>query len=57
MSQDYRDLKVWQKAIELTVCIYRLAQNLPKSEIYGLASQLQRASVSIASNIAEEEED
>ena len=53
MAQDYRDLIVWQKAMELTVCIYSLTQSFPKQEIYGLTSQMRRASVSIASNIAE----
>jgi four helix bundle protein len=53
MAQDYRDLIVWQKAIDLTVCIYKLARSLPKDEAYGLSSQMRRASVSIASNIAE----
>jgi len=53
MAQDYRELKVWQKAVELTVLIYRLTQTFPKSELYGLTSQMRRASVSVASNIAE----
>ncbi|MGA8729844.1 MAG: four helix bundle protein [Terracidiphilus sp.] len=48
-----QDLKVWQRAIDLTVCIYRLTQGFPKQETYGLTSQIRRASVSIASNIAE----
>lgn len=53
MPQDAQDLKVWQRAIDLTVCIYRLTQKFPKEEMYGLISQLRRASVSVASNIAE----
>ena len=53
MAQDYRDLIVWKKAMELTVCIYSLTQSFPKQEIYGLSSQMRRASVSIAGNIAE----
>ena len=53
MPQDAQDLKVWQRAIDLTVCIYRLTQSFPKEETYGLISQLRRASVSVASNIAE----
>jgi four helix bundle protein len=53
MSQDYHDLIVWQKAIDLTVCIYRVTDSFPKSELYGLTSQMRRASVSVASNIAE----
>ena len=53
MPQDAQDLKVWQRAIDLTVCIYQLTKNFPKEETYGLVSQLRRASVSVASNIAE----
>ncbi len=53
MAQDYRELKVWQRAVELTVLIYKLTQSFPKSEQYGLSSQMRRASVSVASNIAE----
>lgn len=50
----YRDLKVWQAAIALTKQIYILTKEFPKSETYGLSSQMQRASVSIPSNLAEE---
>lgn len=53
MPQDVHNLIVWQRAIELTVCIYKLTRKLPKAEIYGLSSQMRRASVSVASNIAE----
>ncbi len=53
MPQDAQDLKVWQRAMDLTVCVYRLTQRFPKEETYGLVSQLRRASVSVASNIAE----
>jgi four helix bundle protein len=53
MAQDYRDLIVWQKAIDLTVCVYQLTHAFPKDEIYGLISQMRRAAVSVASNIAE----
>jgi four helix bundle protein len=53
MPQDFHDLTVWQRAIDLTVCIYRLTRKFPKEETYGLVSQLRRASVSVASNIAE----
>ena len=49
----YKDLKVWQKSIELVAEIYKLTEQFPKSEIYGLASQMQRAAVTIPSNIAE----
>jgi four helix bundle protein len=53
MAQDYHDLIVWQKAIDLTVSIYTLTQSFPRNELYGLTSQMRRASVSVASNIAE----
>jgi four helix bundle protein len=53
MAQDYRDLIVWQKAIDLTMCVYQLTRSFPKDEIHGLASQMRRAAVSVASNIAE----
>ena len=51
--QSYRDLLAWQKAIELVVAVYRVTEAFPKSEVYGLSSQMQRAAVSIPSNIAE----
>jgi four helix bundle protein len=51
--QSYQDLVAWQKAVEFAVDIYSLTRAFPRSEIYGLSSQLQRASVSVASNIAE----
>lgn len=53
MAQSYRDLKVWQRAIELVVAVYELTDQFPKEEQYGLVSQMRRAAVSIASNIAE----
>ena len=53
MAQDYRELVVWQKAFELTVLIYKVTRLFPKDELYGLISQMRRASVSVASNIAE----
>jgi four helix bundle protein len=46
-------LVVWQRATELTVCIYKLTRSFPKDEVYGLISQMRRASISVASNIAE----
>lgn len=51
--QSFRDLLVWQKSIQLATAIYRLTQAFPREEIFGLTSQMRRASVSIASNIAE----
>lgn len=49
----YQDLIAWQKAYELTKEVYRITSHFPKSEQFGLTSQLRRASVSIPSNIAE----
>jgi len=49
----YKDLKVWQKSIELVTEIYNLTEKFPRSEVYGLAVQMQRAAVAIPSNIAE----
>ena len=49
----YRDLLAWQKAVDFAVEIYSLTRTFPRSEIYGLSSQLQKAAVSVASNIAE----
>ena len=53
MAQAFQDLLVWQRAIELTTAVYQLTQSFPRQEIYGLTSQVRRASVSVASNIAE----
>jgi len=50
---DYKDLRVWQQAIELVALIYSATQAFPQEEIYGLKSQLRRAAVSVPSNIAE----
>ena len=53
MFQSYRDLEVWQKAMDLVLDCYQTTRRFPKNEIYGLSSQLQRAAVSIPANIAE----
>ena len=53
MSGSYWDIKAWQRAIELVVEIYSSTRSFPRAEVYGLASQLRRAAVSVASNIAE----
>ena len=53
MGQSYRDLVAWQKGIELVTEIYRLTQQFPREELYGLSNQLRRAAVSVPSNIAE----
>jgi four helix bundle protein len=52
-SSNYQDLKVWQKAIDLTAEIYRLVKCLPRDEQYALSDQMRRAAVSVPSNIAE----
>ena len=49
----YRDLEVWQKATDLVIECYRLANRLLKNELFGLTSQIQKAAVSIPANIAE----
>lgn len=49
----HKDLEVWKKSIDLVVEIYRLSKDFPVTEKYGLSSQMQRAAVSIPSNIAE----
>ena len=51
--QDYHRLKVWEKAHHLTLEIYRLTASFPKHELYGLASQMQRSSSSVPTNIVE----
>jgi four helix bundle protein len=51
--RDYKKLNVWEKAHELAIGIYRATANFPRDEMFGLSSQMRRASVSIPSNIAE----
>lgn len=51
--RDYRHLLAWQRAHQLVLDVYRLTQGFPKSESFGLVSQLRRSAVSIPSNIAE----
>jgi four helix bundle protein len=51
--KSYQDLEVWQKAMDLMVICYQMTRRFPKSEIYGLASKLQRATISVPANIAE----
>lgn len=53
LVKTYKDLIVWQRAMELVVEIYALTEQFPREEIYGLTSQMRRAAVSIPSNIAE----
>ena len=52
-KNSYKNLIVWQRSIELVVEIYNLTDKFPKTEIYGLTSQMRRSAVSIPSNIAE----
>lgn len=49
----YKDLIVWQKSVDLVELIYKLTEEFPKSELFGLVSQMRRAVISIPSNIAE----
>ena len=51
--RSYRDLKVWQSAMQLTERVYRITDGFPARETYGLTSQVRRAAVSVPSNIAE----
>lgn len=51
--KNYRDLVVWQKAMDLTTMLYQIVRKLPKEETYALSDQMRRAAISIPSNIAE----
>jgi four helix bundle protein len=51
--KDYKDLDVWKKGIEIVDLVYEVTSKFPKEERYGLAGQMQRAAVSIPSNVAE----
>jgi four helix bundle protein len=51
--EDFKDLRVWAKAHELTLAVYQKTRTFPKEEMYGLTSQLRRASASVGANIAE----
>ena len=52
-SSEFRDLKVWQKSMDLAIEVYRVIKYLPKEELYALSDQMRRAAISIPSNIAE----
>lgn len=52
-ARSFEDLTVWQKAHDLVLRVYRLSAGFPKSEIYGVTSQIRRAAVSVPANIAE----
>ena len=53
MTGSFKDLVVWQKAMDLVEETYRIAKRLPREELYALSDQMRRAAVSIPSNIAE----
>ncbi len=53
MLKNYKELKVWQKAYQLCLVLYKSTRSFPKEERYGLTSQLRRSAVSVPSNIAE----
>jgi four helix bundle protein len=53
MGESFKDLVVWQRAVQMSLAIYKLTAAFPASEKFGLTNQLRRASVSVASNIAE----
>jgi four helix bundle protein len=51
--KSYRDLEVWKRSVNLSVLIYKVTERFPRSEVYGLRSQIRRSAVSIPSNISE----
>lgn len=53
MIHSYKDLIVWQRAMELVTAVYELTEAFPREEMYGLTSQIRRSAISIPSNIAE----
>jgi len=53
MAQQFKDLAVWQKAMELVTEIYKVTDSFPQREVYSLTDQIRRAAVSVPSNIAE----
>jgi four helix bundle protein len=53
MIQSFRDLNVWQKSMDLAVRVYAFSEHFPRSETFGMTSQIRRAAVSTPSNIAE----
>jgi four helix bundle protein len=53
MAQHFKDLIVWQKAMDLVTDAYRVTESFPKREVYSLTDQIRRAAVSVPSNIAE----
>ena len=53
VMDNYKELKVWQRAVELVEKVYKISRTFPKEERFGLVSQLQRSAVSVPANIAE----
>lgn len=53
MIKDFRELRVWQEAHQLSLLIYKITSKFPREEVYGLSNQLRRAGVSVEANIAE----
>ena len=53
LKRKHRDLLVWQESVELAVLVHRVTESFPKSETYGLTSQIRRAASSVSANIAE----
>jgi len=53
MIQSFRDLVVWQKAMDMAAQVYSLSERFPRSELFGFTAQLRRAALSVPSNIAE----
>ncbi|MGA8313894.1 MAG: four helix bundle protein [Terriglobales bacterium] len=53
MGHTYRELRVWQESVEMSIHAYRLTQPFPQEELYGLSNQIRRSAVSVSSNIAE----
>lgn len=53
MHRSHKNLDVWQEGVALATLTYKITESFPKSEIYGITSQMRRAAVSISSNIAE----
>lgn len=51
--KDFRELKVWQKAHQLTLAVYQATRDFPREELYNLTSQLRRCSCSVPTNLAE----
>ena len=53
MIKNYRDLRVWKAGIDLSVSVYKATEAFPKSEMFGLVSQMRRAACSVPANVAE----